>query len=339
MTTKQKSIKMNKFLESNKEKVINTYHEVRSYHKTAKIFSISPVTLYKFLKQNNVETGISNSQTSYKLIDDKFLDDINFQWKAYYLGLFYADGNLFKSCMRITLIDREILEMLNKKIFVNREIKTHKSKNINHQDTYLLMISNKYVSDRMRKIGLYENKSLTISFPEIILNSKYLTDFIRGYFDGDGGVSKCFKYKGKNKISYDYSISICVSKNFGPTLKNILNNLNIQCYLKPHDRVYKLMIGKNEDKFKFYDLIYSENSEFYLKRKRDSLNEFKKQYFDFQNNKTSQYKGIYFDKSKNKNTWTAKYQINKRNKHIGSFKTELEAFNGRQKFLLENNLI
>ncbi|MCB5934278.1 hypothetical protein LI012_00855 [Caldibacillus thermoamylovorans] len=54
--------------------------------------------------------------------------------------------------------------------------------------THTLIINSKLIADDLRKIGIYENKSLTVPFPNV--PNEYLPSFIRGVIDGDGWVQK-----------------------------------------------------------------------------------------------------------------------------------------------------
>jgi hypothetical protein len=53
-------------------------------------------------------------------------------------------------------------------------------------------------------------------------------------------------------------------------------------------------------------------------------------------NSSSIYKGVSFYKPSNK--WKSYITINNKQTHLGSFKTEIEAFECRQNYILENNL-
>ncbi|ALP91773.1 hypothetical protein ATN24_16960 [Clostridium butyricum] len=83
------------------------------------------------------------------------------------------------------------------------------------------------MADRLRNIGLYPNKSLTIdSIP--IIREELVRHFIRGYFDGDGSIllshnSSYYKsYDGIIKYVYPtYNFTILGTKNF---LKQIISN-------------------------------------------------------------------------------------------------------------------
>ena len=53
-------------------------------------------------------------------------------------------------------------------------------------------------------------------------------------------------------------------------------------------------------------------------------------------NSTSIYKGVSFDKVRDK--WISQIQKDNKNKNLGRFKTEIEAYNFRQKYILDKNL-
>jgi hypothetical protein len=53
-------------------------------------------------------------------------------------------------------------------------------------------------------------------------------------------------------------------------------------------------------------------------------------------NKSSTFIGVSFDKTNNK--WLSQIRINNKNKNLGRFNTELEAFECRQKYIIEYNL-
>jgi hypothetical protein len=53
-------------------------------------------------------------------------------------------------------------------------------------------------------------------------------------------------------------------------------------------------------------------------------------------NSSSTFIGVCFDKATNK--WCSKIQINKKRKNLGYFKTEIEASEFRQKYILDKNL-
>lgn len=104
---------------------------------------------------------------------------------AYILGLWFADGNIYRNRFSITLQskDRDLLLLIKKRMG-----STHKLYNINNLKANSLEIRNINIVRDIIKLGGKPNKSLTIKFPDI--PKKYLPDFIRGYFDGNGSIYK-----------------------------------------------------------------------------------------------------------------------------------------------------
>lgn len=54
---------------------------------------------------------------------------------------------------------------------------------------FYLTITNKYMASKLKELGIIENKSLKLSFPECIDNI-LLPHFLKGLLDGDGHIGK-----------------------------------------------------------------------------------------------------------------------------------------------------
>lgn len=110
---------------------------------------------------------------------------------AYILGYFYADGGLENSpnirgrYIRFTSTDKELIERTRKLMGSEHTIVC--DQRTGYKTRYLLRIGNIELYNSMEKIGLTPNKSNTMTLPYI--PAKYLSHFLRGYFDGDGCVS------------------------------------------------------------------------------------------------------------------------------------------------------
>lgn len=128
-----------------------------------------------------------------------YFEKINTSEKAYWLGFLYADGcitrfykgEVLKSMsLEITLKDADCEHLIKFKNALESNIP------IQHR-----IITGKYKADRivvnctkicndLIKLGCTPTKSLTLEFPKKdIIPQDFIRDFIRGYFDGDGGVS------------------------------------------------------------------------------------------------------------------------------------------------------
>ena len=122
-------------------------------------------------------------------------EDFFSQWTpemAYILGYIYADGSLEDATyirgkyMRITSVDKDSIVRIRKCLDSEHKIVELKPYGYGRKIRYLLRIGNHKLYSDLTAHGLYPNKSLTIEFPTI--PKKYLCHFVRGYFDGDGGV-------------------------------------------------------------------------------------------------------------------------------------------------------
>lgn len=139
----------------------------------------------KILGLNRPEKNIYNHD---------FFENINSKEKAYWLGFIYADGYISKSersyCCGIELKESDIGHLIkfNKSIGGNIKPSSRKRENELLGETNLCCIrlySKKMFFD-LKKHGCVERKSDKIRMPDI--DKRYMWDFIRGYFDGDGCV-------------------------------------------------------------------------------------------------------------------------------------------------------
>lgn len=137
--------------------------------------------------------------------NEHFFDEINTEEKAYVLGFFFADGcnhdlsNLDNGYYHQNVIsftqleqDIDILDKIKSAMGCNRPY-VEIMQQTNGKKKYSLRIVSNILSKALSLLGATPNKSLTIRFPENIPQS-LMPHFIRGYFDGDGGV-----WNGKRK--------------------------------------------------------------------------------------------------------------------------------------------
>ena len=109
---------------------------------------------------------------------------------AYVLGFFAADGYITVNkrggqfwCIQIT--DKDLLYSIRRAIDSEHKIGERPEKN-NERAQYRLQIGSIEMCNDLRKLGFNERKTKSLSVPNI--QEKYLADFTRGYFDGDGNV-------------------------------------------------------------------------------------------------------------------------------------------------------
>lgn len=126
---------------------------------------------------------------------------------AYVLGFFAADGNMIRNKRGGCYIEFEITDLdLLKKIRVllgsNNKI-TAREKNKNWKVSYRLQIGSRMIFGDLLELGLTPNKSKTLQLPKV--PEKYLADFVRGYFDGDGCIT-IGRYWRKNRNKWKWQL-------------------------------------------------------------------------------------------------------------------------------------
>lgn len=191
---------------------------------------------------------------------------------AYVLGYTFADGAVYSnkrgsSYLEYTSTD---LELINKvKVLLNSEHKISKRMkyNPNCKDSYRLQIGGVELLKDLEKYGIRQNKSLTVKFP--IIPNKYLSSFIRGYFDGDGCVhfEKYFK-KDRNKDNWVFTTDFTSgSKGFLTGLWNSIEKYVSGGYLYKKRGGYSLVFSRH-DSVALFRLMYNNvSSRMFLERK------------------------------------------------------------------------
>lgn len=209
--------------------------------------------------------------------NEDYFKKIDTAEKAYWLGFLYADGcitryyrneKLKSMSLELTLQDEDCEHLVKFKNALESNVP------IQHK-----VVNNKYKSDRivinctsmcrdLIKLGCTPTKSLILEFPSSdILPDKYIRDFIRGYFDGDGGVSYTEgayynKDRKKEYIQHSYSCYFCGNKQFLNELKIVLENNNIKVSDLREDKrsnAVNIYIYGKENIERFKEFLYTED--------------------------------------------------------------------------------
>lgn len=195
---------------------------------------------------------------------------------AYVLGYFYADGSLTDAdylrgkYISVSSIDLDTIIRIKKYLKSEHKIVTCKASTRGGHERYLLRIGDHELYNDLIKLGLYPNKSLTVKFPNNIPNN-FLSDFVRGHFDGDGCV---YIWKSKGKIQPIIlrklqAIFTSGSRDFLEGLAQVLFNklaLNQRLVYKGH-RSFELRYS-TKDSVKLFKFLYNKKSRgLFLERK------------------------------------------------------------------------
>lgn len=185
-----------------------------------------------------------------------FFENIDTQEKAYWLGFLFADGyhNGKEVVINLKASDGEHLEKFKNNIESNHPI-TYGIDKTKYQKASFRISSKKMCSD-LDSHGCIRRKSLVLQYPKHI-PPHLERHFVRGYFDGDGYVSKSIK----NKAVVFYS----GSQNFVDGLCLAISKYNISMN-KGIKNARFLKTGKKSEIEKLYHFLYDDASVF-LERK------------------------------------------------------------------------
>lgn len=206
--------------------------------------------------------------------NENYFNKVDSKDKAYFLGLLYADGNIYlgenakkqRNRIQITLMDED-------KYILQKFLNCLGSNSIMYPDKKVytkLILDNKQLCNDLIKLGCTPNKCFTIKFPNLdIVPEEFLSHFIRGFFDGDG----CVSINSKGYMSANFTSN----EEFILDLKKILNRIGIKSY-KFYKR-YKernissgsTTIGSRKSLKLLYEYMYKDADGLYLKRKEEKL--------------------------------------------------------------------
>ncbi len=214
-------------------------------------------------------------------INHDFFKSINSEEQAYLLGFYVADGNVNEKRktfrVKIQKTDEEIINMFSKYIAPESRItiidgyiiKGRNGKEYQGKDQICIDINSSSLVNSLVELGYGYNKTYEdLSLPD--LSDELMIHFIRGYFDGDGSITKWIaKERGKKdrvRCKIDFSNKKCC---FLKEIKSFLfkNGIDFKLNYLQRDNMYRLCVSSKSEIEKFKNLIYK-NSSLYLSRKK-----------------------------------------------------------------------
>lgn len=223
-TNKQKLIELD-YGKPIKEVLEDLYRQHKTITNVRKILNqkhnLSRTQCYVWFKQYNIDIDptIWKRPTKYQINENFF--EVWSSEMAWVLGVLYADGNISYCQHRVVQLWSADIDLIKKvllqfnsthKIFIHNPNRTILQSKI----SYSIHIPRKKMYNDLVKLGMIENKSNFMEFPDI--PNKYLNHFLRGYTDGDG----CIK---KNQATVFYA---CGSKHYLIQMKKLLDNYNFK---------------------------------------------------------------------------------------------------------------
>lgn len=261
--------------------VIEDYLGGLSSEQLSERYGMSSVAIRNYLKKKGIEMRSAydaiydDRRASPYTFNEHWLDELDCPEKFYFLGFFAADGCNFKkqneAKIKLQKGDLELLEKFKKLLESDRPIyEVYDKPNGSRKGSYSsnFRLTSKYFCSRLEELGLPERKTYCLHFPDYI-PEKYLRDYVRRIFDGDGSI--IINRVGKERGASDIAGHPCFLKELKTVIENTLS-INIVFY-QISETCAHLKINRQEDIKLFMDWMYKESS-LYLERKFQTYQEF-----------------------------------------------------------------
>lgn len=261
------------------QQIIQLYKSDHYMKMIARKLNVDTCVVKRVLKENNIPLKTKHYRKH--LIKEDFFDLIDQEEKSYILGFLFADGCVRKDkcniCLCIKDTDRAILIKIVSCIFTGNQniiiTKQSKQKPFNYYSA--ININSKYMIRSLINLGCTPAKSLTLKFPEILTDEIICRHFIRGYFDGDGCITR------KNKV-----FTITSTLSFCNTTKSIIEKYTgAQMHVYKYKNVYRLTAHGRNQVIKICNWLYLDST-IYLQRKCDIFNNIKSEKTNYFSDKT-----------------------------------------------------
>jgi endogenous inhibitor of DNA gyrase (YacG/DUF329 family) len=296
-------------------------------------------SMIKKTKHNFCSMRCCYQQKDIEIYNRDFFEKIDTEEKAYWLGFIFADGNInsVSNKVQITLAKKDKKHLEKFCNIFKRKLEEFEQGGVPHNGkikTSVLYFVRCAICSRKMWNDLYDkgidpNKTFKDNIeifkyvPENLLNH-----FIRGFFDGDGSISK----RSKNDVSDIYSFKIVGTEKI---LNSISDIFSINCKIRkmrvvPEKTIYRIYCSGNCQLIAIRDWLY-QNSHIYLERKKIIFDKIK----NYRDKFTSPYNGVSFIVKIKK--WQSMIVANKKHIFLGYFDKEEDAANAYDKKAIENN--
>ena len=211
-------------------------------------------------------------------INENYFENIDTQDKAYWLGFIITDGYIReytgnKKSLTIGLKASDEKHLYKLKKSLDSDAPIYIKNSSRGQAIAVFSITNNKLCSDLIKWGVLPNKTYkNIQMPNI--PKKFMRDFIRGYWDGDGGISIRMRNKKKSSpVLYVSRVTLDIIKNIQGEFKkkNIISNIYTG-KTKSGKYSYRLTIYGRANVCKALEYLYID-SNIYLNRKLEKANE------------------------------------------------------------------
>lgn len=249
------------------------HHLDKTSYQLAKELSVSQSSIWRVWEQ----AGLKNSKPAKRIYSftENYFETVDTQDKTYWLGLLAADGNIYKqekqgqTKISITLHKKDIQLLQDFAIDLNTK------KPVYQKEEYATFaVTSDKMAEDLSQYGIIPKKTYHMIFPSQKISKELIPHYLRGYFDGDGSISK--------KIDEQHlactQISYCGYCDFLAQIQEYLQvNYNIKSVIHEDKRYDKysrdkpfgyLIFTNKYARSTFLELIYKDANH-YLQRKKE----------------------------------------------------------------------
>jgi hypothetical protein len=197
-------------------------------------------------------------------VNSEYFSQIDTSEKAYWLGMMYADGCVTTQgddtslVAKLTLAEQDVNTVQAFKDAIDSgHAVAEITKPDGCQNQVSLTVTDTRFCEHLIYHGVVRRKSHKDTFPE--LSEAFRPAFIRGYFDGDGSISKS---KNRNSMMVDWSIT-GASRNRIESLFSWLQELGVRggsCFACG-DGSHKLSVKALSDLKRVWDAVWPEGTD------------------------------------------------------------------------------
>lgn len=252
-----------------KREIINKFN-LDSYHKVNVI-----LTNLGILKIKNYKNKTK--------VNDKYLDVIDTEDKAYFVGFMLADGFLNSDSKKFGIslktTDIHILKTFKEKLEYEGELKTYISNNkvcteYKNTEYTRLLINSVQIYNRLKDIGLNPKKSKHYDLHIEKIPEQFRKDFLRGYFDGN-----CSIVENHSKGKIKYAVTFLAQHQLLDFIENFfqIDKKYYRDQRRNTCNIFAMKIQKQDLVNKILDILYK-NSKIHLHRKYERYLKFKSIY-------------------------------------------------------------
>lgn len=232
-----------------------------------KRLGISHSTLFRVLKKFNL--SIPNIHNSVKFNNHVF-DTIDNESKAYWLGFLFGDGYVGYNvnAVELSIKGSDIEHLFKFATFLEYDhsiVRTGIAKCQNKEYSRCrILLREEHFHNRLVEVGCTYRKSLTLKFPQSIMNQELERHFMRGYFDADGCITLTSSFSprllinGTKEFLEDFNIRLNGCGKIKKTGKRNVNTFVLDISQNPAraclDFLYKDATIFLDRKYKRYEL-------------------------------------------------------------------------------------